>query len=132
MTWHILSTIHHGFQLTELLAAACDDGIGIIARWTLREDGKWDVEAMDTESTDGMQPVTEFSEEEPVPATPPTLPPTTRRKTFADLKEETPPPVIECPECKAAGRPADRSYALPEPVGKRRCMICRTEFWPSS
>lgn len=69
--WHRLSSIHRGPQIVELLAASCDDGIGIIARWTLREDSGWDVAAMDTEAEDGMKPITDFHEGECVPATPP-------------------------------------------------------------
>lgn len=71
--WRTLSRITHGNQLTELLAATCDDGIGVIARWTRREDGGWDVEAMDTEGTKGMERVTDFSEGECVPPEPPEL-----------------------------------------------------------
>lgn len=70
--WHELSRITLEDQLTELLAATCDDGIGVIARWTRREDRGWDVQAMDTEGG-GMQPITDFHEGECVPATPPIL-----------------------------------------------------------
>lgn len=69
--WKFLSSLRRGNQLTELLAASCEDGIGIIARWTIREDGGWDVTAMDTEGDGGMEPVTDFGEEECIPATPP-------------------------------------------------------------
>ncbi len=75
-SWHLLSSVIQdnrpaGDNLVELLAATCADGIGVIARWTRREGGGWDVEAMDTEGEEGMQPVTDFHEGEPVPATPP-------------------------------------------------------------
>lgn len=69
--WHMLDSIRLGTKLTELLAATSVDGIGVIARWTLRDDGKWDVSAMDTEGDHGMQPVTEFGDEEAIPAEPP-------------------------------------------------------------
>lgn len=69
--WHRLSSINLGPKIVELLAATSDDGIGVIARWKLREDGGWDVTAMDTESDEGMKPVTDFHEGECVPPTPP-------------------------------------------------------------
>lgn len=69
-TWYRLTSIHRGADLVELLAACCVDGIGVIARWERREDGGWDVSAMDTEG-EGMKPVTDFHEGESVPPTPP-------------------------------------------------------------
>lgn len=69
--WHELSSVREGGQLTELLAACSADGIGVIARWMLRENGGWDVTAMDTEGAGGMQPVTDFHEGESVPPAPP-------------------------------------------------------------
>ncbi len=71
MKWHILSTIHCGGLATEILAAACDEGIGIIARWVRRPKGGWDVFATDTEQAD-MTLIRDF-EEECVPPTPPDL-----------------------------------------------------------
>lgn len=53
------------------MAAACDDGIGIIARWMRREDDGWDVDVMDTEADHGMLRIVTFGEEEPVPPSPP-------------------------------------------------------------
>jgi hypothetical protein len=119
MTWHTLSSIYHGTRLTELLAAACDDGIGIIARWTRREDGAWDVEAMDTEGTDGMKPVTEFDEGESVPPEPPSA----EAEPKAEDESEIWPP---CPKCGS-----QQSYAV---VGTQRrcCTNCRTKFWPET
>lgn len=68
----MLSTIHYGTQLSELMAASCEEGIGIIATWELQSDGSWKVEAMDTEGQE-MREVTDFHEGEPVPPTPPTV-----------------------------------------------------------
>ena len=56
-----------------MLAATHIDGIGCIARWTRRDDGGWDIEAMDTEGASGMQPVDVDDEDECVPSTPPTV-----------------------------------------------------------
>lgn len=74
LRWHRLNSITCDGKLIELLAATCEDGIGIIARWTRHErgEGGWDVEAMDTESCD-MEFVTDFHEGEPVPPEPPTV-----------------------------------------------------------
>jgi hypothetical protein len=73
MSWHILEMVtHDGIGPVEVMAAACDDGIGILARWVRRDDGSgWDVFAMDTEGA-GLLPVTDFGEEECVPPEPPT------------------------------------------------------------
>jgi hypothetical protein len=70
-SWHHLSSLREGDQLTELLASTSEDGIGIIARWMRRDDGTWAVTAMDTEGKGGMKRVTDFHEGEPVPPTPP-------------------------------------------------------------
>tara|TARA_R110002050_G_scaffold191532_4_gene326319 strand:- start:459 stop:698 length:240 start_codon:yes stop_codon:yes gene_type:complete len=67
----MLSSIRSEERLEEVMAAACDDGIGIIARWMRREDDGWNVDAMDTESDQGMRRVTDFGDEEPVPHAPP-------------------------------------------------------------
>lgn len=72
LRWHRLVSLRCGGELIELLAATCVDGIGVIARWTYRPGGGWDVEAMDTEGG-GMEPVTDFHEGEPVPPEPPTV-----------------------------------------------------------
>lgn len=69
--WHVLSTIRVGKELREMLAASCVDGIGVMARWMRRDDGTWEVKAVDTESDD-MKPVTDFHEGESVPPEPPT------------------------------------------------------------
>lgn len=69
--WLKLSSIRRGDQLIELLAATCHDGIGVIARWTWHNDRGWSVKAMDTESAEGMQPVTDFHDGECVPCAPP-------------------------------------------------------------
>ncbi len=69
--WHVLSSITRGKKLIELLAATCEDGIGVMARWKLRCDDTWDVSAVDTESTDGMRPVTDFHDGECVSPMPP-------------------------------------------------------------
>ena len=39
---------------TEVMAAKSEDGIGIMARWTLQPDGTWDVKVWDTEMPHGM------------------------------------------------------------------------------
>jgi hypothetical protein len=70
LEWRKLSSIYCGNSLVQFLAAACDDGIGIIARWT-RDGDKWVVEAMDTENNEGMQLITDFHERECVPPEPP-------------------------------------------------------------
>lgn len=74
LRWHRLSELTRDDVGTiELLAATCVDGIGCIARWVRREEGGWDVSAMDTEGGAGMQPVTDWHEGEPVPPEPPTF-----------------------------------------------------------
>jgi hypothetical protein len=73
--WRLLYRHLIGNATVEVMAAASFDGVGVIARWTshLNPDGTvfWEVEAVDTEGDDGMQRVTDFSEGEPVPPTPP-------------------------------------------------------------
>lgn len=106
--WRVLSTIHHGDRLDELLAATCEDGIGVIARWTRRADGGWDVQAMDTEG--GMQPVTDFHEGECVPSTPPTITAESQPVARADDDEVILPPAESDP----------RSAAWPQRAMSRR------------
>lgn len=71
LVWHRLNMLCVGDQVTELMAASEDDGIGFIARWIRQEDGTWSVWAIDTESDQGMQRVTDFHEGEPIPPEPP-------------------------------------------------------------
>lgn len=74
LRWHRLSELTRDDVGTiELLAASCCDGIGIIARWTRREDGTWEVWAWDTEMQGEMTEVVNFGDDEPVPPTPPTV-----------------------------------------------------------
>jgi hypothetical protein len=46
--WHLLDSVRCNGEVSELLAAASIDGIGVMARWTKVGSG-WRVEAMDTE-----------------------------------------------------------------------------------
>lgn len=68
--WHLLSKMTFGNKPTEIMAASCQEGIGIIAEWKLREDGEWDVFAIDTEGQ-CYAPVTHFGDEECIPESPP-------------------------------------------------------------
>lgn len=67
--WHLLSSVKQGKTYTEILAATCDDGIAVIARWTL-VDSKWKVDAMDSEGCK-WETITDWSDETVVTQTPP-------------------------------------------------------------
>jgi len=69
--WHRLSEITREGQVIELMAATSDDGIGVIARWTLRKDGSYEVWAMDTETCE-WESIQCEREGEIVPLNPPT------------------------------------------------------------
>ena len=74
--WKLLYRHLVGNAVVEVMAAACFDGIGVIARWTLHWNPEgtavyWEVKAMDTEGDGSMQTVTDLSEEESVPQIPP-------------------------------------------------------------
>jgi hypothetical protein len=71
LRWHRLADITVDGVIIELLAATCDDGVGIIARWVMRTDGTWKVTAMDTEGGE-WEVVRFFGEGEPIPPEPPT------------------------------------------------------------
>jgi hypothetical protein len=76
MNWKLLYRVtFKNLIISEVMAAACLDGAGVIARWTrrLNPDGtvSWKVEEMNTESGEGMRLITDFDDEERVPATPP-------------------------------------------------------------
>jgi hypothetical protein len=71
LRWHRLADITVDDVIIELLAATCDDGVGIIARWVMRTDGTWKVTAMDTEGGE-WEVVRFFGEGEPIPPEPPT------------------------------------------------------------
>ncbi len=77
LRWHRLFEMTRCGVVVELMAAACDDGIGVIASWTKLESGEWQVRAMDTEGG-GWEAITDFHEGESVPPEPPTR--------FDDLK----------------------------------------------
>lgn len=49
LTWHLLNSTITGGKIVECMAAASDDGIGVIACWKMREDGTYQVRALDTE-----------------------------------------------------------------------------------
>lgn len=73
LRWHMLSNIKDDMGIIELVAATTVDGIGVIARWCRQEDRGWRVSAIDSESTRGMQEITNFGEGECVPLEPPTV-----------------------------------------------------------
>jgi len=60
LRWHLLNALTVGNEITELMAAASDDGIGMIVRWKKEADG-WEAEVMDTEG--GGWDYVEFYEE---------------------------------------------------------------------
>jgi hypothetical protein len=69
--WVFLSGITVGGDYyVEIMAAACFDGIGVIASWRLDMNGKWKVWAVDTEQS---YPIEVFDEGECVPPSPPVL-----------------------------------------------------------
>lgn len=69
--WVLLSAIHGGGALIDLLAAMSDDGIGVMARWQLDpKDGGWEVFVVDTEEGVWRQ-LDSFPEGEIVPRHPP-------------------------------------------------------------
>jgi len=70
LRWHKLSSISIGDVLTELMAATCENGIGVIVTWTRKDEG-WEVFAMDTEGS-GWERVFFFGPDDSIPATPPT------------------------------------------------------------
>lgn len=69
LRWHLLDAIISESTIHECMAAATDDGIGVIARWVRNEDGSYRAEAMDTESSE-WDPVGD-DEGENVTRTPP-------------------------------------------------------------
>jgi hypothetical protein len=74
MRWHRLAEIKHGDETVELMAASSEEGIGVIARWVLRPDKTWYVQAIDTEGGK-WQPVDKYEVDEGdcVPLIPPTV-----------------------------------------------------------
>lgn len=70
--WHRLSETRQGDYLTELLACTCEDGIVVIARWGRLADGRWRVEAMDSENGE-WEVVRHFGDGEVVPGEPPVI-----------------------------------------------------------
>jgi hypothetical protein len=71
MTWIKLSELTlDGQGTSELMAAACFDGIGVIVRWTWNGN-KWLVEAIDTENRE-MEEIIEDVEGDVIPLEPPT------------------------------------------------------------
>lgn len=69
--WHALSHIKTGKHITELLAATCEDGVGVIARWVHTGDG-WKVSAMDTENQE-WEEITDWEKETVVTRIPPCI-----------------------------------------------------------
>jgi hypothetical protein len=70
LRWHKLTELTAGDRVIEVMAATCDDGIGVIARWTRNTDDSWKVTAMDTEGGE-WETVRIFGDEETVPPEPP-------------------------------------------------------------
>lgn len=70
LRWHKLTELTVGDRVIEVMAATCDDGIGVIARWTRNADDSWKVTAMDTEGGE-WETVRIFGDEETVPPEPP-------------------------------------------------------------
>lgn len=66
--WHLLEKVTSNGRVTEVMAAANIDGIGVLAVWTLDDNNKWVAKAIDTEG--GLKPIRD-DDGEAVPAKPP-------------------------------------------------------------
>lgn len=70
--WHRLSEIEQGGKPLELMAATCFDGIACFVLWCRRQDGGYDVSALDSEGQKWES--VDFSEESnEIPREPPTI-----------------------------------------------------------
>ena len=71
LRWHRLTGVSSGGRATEIMAATCIDGIGVIVNWTRRR-GHWDCEALDTEGQ--VWEAVDFEDEANIiPAAPPEI-----------------------------------------------------------
>lgn len=132
--WHRLNYGTSGDRVVHVMAATSDDGIGVIARWTLA-DGEWSVEAMDTEGG-GWCPVNPLDEGEIVPLEPPAellaMPgePSEEAEAHAILDD----PEVAILRNEAGGYPGDREphvLALSERVSAVVKMVKDYKRWLS-
>lgn len=65
--WVLLSYMHAGDEVTEVMAAADFDGIGVLCIWRADRDGDWSCWAVDTEMGENHEP----DDDDEVPAEPP-------------------------------------------------------------
>ncbi len=72
LTWYLLNSTITGGKIIECMAAASNDGIGVIACWKMCEDGTYSIRALDTEGGWDDNPCDESNgEHSGIPNSPP-------------------------------------------------------------